>query len=72
VSPSSESPINARTPKIAVGIEEAAAMVSMHPNSIRHAIYAREIPVVQHASNKPYYIAVADLIAWFNGKKRTL
>jgi len=47
-------------------------MVSMHPNSIRRAIYAREIPVVQHGTNKPYYIAVADLIAWFNGKKRTL
>jgi hypothetical protein len=69
---SPEVTINRRTPKIAVRIEEAAAMVSVHPNSIRRAIYAREIQVVQHGTNKPYYIAVADLIAWFNSKKRTL
>jgi hypothetical protein len=72
VSPSSKSPINPQTLKIAVRIEEAAEMVSMHPNTIRQAIYAREIPVVQHASNKPYYIAVEDLVKWFNSKKRTL
>jgi hypothetical protein len=58
--------------KIAVRIEEAAALVSMHANSIRHAIYARELPTVQHAKNKPHYIAVKDLIDWFNRKKNTL
>jgi hypothetical protein len=59
-------------PKIAVRIAEAARMLSMHSNSIRRAIYARELPVVQHSSNKPYYIAVEDLVKWFDGKKRRL
>jgi hypothetical protein len=68
----SEAPSTPRAPKIAVRINEAAAMVSMDPNSIRRAIYARELPVVQHGRNKPYYIAVKDLIDWFNRKKRTL
>lgn len=58
--------------KIAVRIEEAAEMLSMHANSIRRAIYARELPVVQHAGNKPYYISVSDLTDWFNRKKKTL
>jgi hypothetical protein len=58
--------------KIAVRVEEAAELVSMHPNAIRKAIYAREIPAVQHGTNKPYYILVSDLIDWFNRKKKTL
>jgi hypothetical protein len=44
----------------------------MHPNAIRRAIYARELPTVQHAKNKPHYIAVKDLEAWFDKKKKTL
>jgi hypothetical protein len=68
-----ESPVSAHTSnKIAVRIAEAAEMLSMHPNAIRRAIYARELPVVQHAKNKPYYISVSDLQKWFDGKKRTL
>jgi hypothetical protein len=58
--------------KIAVRVEEAAGMLGMHPNAVRRAIYAREIPTVQFGKNKPHYISVADLIAWFNKKKKTL
>jgi hypothetical protein len=56
--------------KIAVRVEEAAALLSMHVNAIRKAIYGRELPVFQHAPNKPYYILVSDLVDWFNRKKR--
>ena len=58
--------------KIAVKVEEAAGMLSMHPNAIRRAIYCRELPTVQHGKNKPHYIAVSDLVAWFDRKKRVL
>jgi hypothetical protein len=58
--------------KIAVRVEEAAELVSMHANAIRKAIYSRELMTVQFGKNKPHYIAVADLIAWFDRKKKTL
>jgi hypothetical protein len=58
--------------KIAVRVEEAAVLVSMHPNAVRRAIYSRGLATVQFGKNKPHYIAVADLIAWFNKKKKTL
>jgi hypothetical protein len=51
--------------------KEAAELVSMNANAVRRAIYARS-PTVQHGKNKPHYIAVADLVAWFNKKKKTL
>jgi hypothetical protein len=58
--------------KIAVRVEEAAELVSMHANAIRKAIYSRELMTVQHGKNKPHYILVSDLVDWFNRKKRVL
>jgi hypothetical protein len=58
--------------KIAVRVEEAAELVSMHANAIRKAIYSRELATVQHGRNKPHYISVDDLRRWFDSKKRTL
>jgi hypothetical protein len=59
-------------PKIAVRVEEAAALLSMHANAVRRAIYSRELMTVQHGRNKPHYILVSDLVDWFNRKKRVL
>jgi hypothetical protein len=58
--------------KIAVRVEEAAGMLGMHPNAVRRAIYAREIPTVQFGKNKPHYISVDDLRKWFDSKKKVL
>jgi hypothetical protein len=58
--------------KIAVRVEEAAALLSMHRNAVRRAIYGRELATVQHGTNKPHYSLVSDLIDWFNRKKKTL
>jgi hypothetical protein len=58
--------------KISVRVMEAASMTSMPHTAIRRAIYARQLPVIQFARGKPYYILVTDLVNWLNTLKRTL
>jgi excisionase family DNA binding protein len=58
--------------RIAVTVPEAAILCGMPRSRIRQAIYARELPVVQFAEGKAYYITVDDLRKWFERKKGTL
>jgi excisionase family DNA binding protein len=65
----SESAVAVQTP-IAVTVEQAARLLGTNDKQIRRGIYARELPVVRFGNS--YSIAVDDLRAWFNRKKRVL
>jgi excisionase family DNA binding protein len=64
-----ESTITGQTP-IAVTVKQAARLLGTNDKQIRRGIYARELPVVRFGNS--YSIAVDDLRAWFNRKKRVL
>jgi len=58
------------TDRIAVTVKEAAKLLGTNDKQIRRAIHARELPVVRLGNS--YFIAVEDLIRWFNSKKGKL
>jgi excisionase family DNA binding protein len=53
---------------IAVTIEQAAKLFATNDKQIRRAMYARELQAVR--LGKSYSIAVADLMTWFERKKK--
>jgi excisionase family DNA binding protein len=55
---------------IAVTVKEAARLIGCPPSRIRTALYGRELRCAKMGNS--YFIKVADLTAWFEGKLRKL